>query len=179
MALILGIDPGSRLTGFGIVRSLARGQCEYIASGCVRAGDGPFAERLALIYRSLREVIGQYQPEHAAIEQVFLARNADSALKLGQARGAAIVALVESGLPVEEYTATQVKQALVGKGSADKEQVRQMVMHLLKLTQAPQMDASDALAIAICHAHHQQSLVPHQLTATRRRSGRLRFKEMP
>jgi crossover junction endodeoxyribonuclease RuvC len=109
------------------------------------------------------------------IEQVFMARNADSALKLGQARGAAIVAGVEQGLEVAEYTATQVKQALVGSGRADKEQVQLMVMHMLKLVQKPQIDASDALAIAICHAHHRQSLIPHGLSGAKQRAGRLRL----
>ncbi|WP_132756733.1 crossover junction endodeoxyribonuclease RuvC, partial [Pseudomonas aeruginosa] len=107
--------------------------------------------------------------------QVFMARNADSALKLGQARGAAIVAAMEEGLSVAEYTASQVKQAVVGTGGADKQQVQMMVMHLLKLTQKPQIDASDALAIALCHAHTQQSLVPHGLVGARRRGGRLRL----
>ncbi|MNC30404.1 Crossover junction endodeoxyribonuclease RuvC [compost metagenome] len=109
------------------------------------------------------------------IEQVFMARNADSALKLGQARGAAIVAAMEEGLSVDEYTATQVKQAIVGTGAADKQQVQLMVMHLLKLVQKPQIDASDALAIALCHAHHRQSLLPHGLSTARRRGGRLRL----
>jgi crossover junction endodeoxyribonuclease RuvC len=109
------------------------------------------------------------------IEQVFMARNADSALKLGQARGAAIVACAEAGLEIAEYTATQVKQAIVGKGSADKQQVMMMVMHLLKLKEKPQIDASDALAIALCHAHTRQSLTPHGLLGARRRNGRLRL----
>ena len=109
------------------------------------------------------------------IEQVFMAKNADSALKLGQARGAAIVAAAQAGLEVCEYTATQVKQAVVGTGAASKEQVQMMVMQLLHLSGKPQMDASDALGIALCHAHHRQSLVPHGLLGARRRSGRLRL----
>ncbi len=172
MTLILGIDPGSRITGFGVVRETARG-CEYVASGCIRTGNGPLHERLHVVFRSVREVIRTHGPTALSIEQVFMARNADSALKLGQARGAAIVAAMEEGLSVAEYTASQVKQAVVGTGGADKQQVQMMVMHLLKLTQKPQIDASDALAIALCHAHTQQSLVPHGLVGARRRGGRL------
>ena len=123
----------------------------------------------------VREVIRLHGPVMMGIEQVFMSRNADSALKLGQARGAVIVAAVEEGLSVDEYTASQVKQAIAGSGGAAKEQVQLMVMHLLKLVQKPQIDASDALAIALCHAHHRQSLIPHGLATARRRGGRLRF----
>ena len=174
MTRILGIDPGSRITGYGVVRDTGRG-CEYIASGCIRTGEGALSERLQKVYRGVSEVIKTYQPTTMGIEQVFMARNADSALKLGQARGAAIVAGMELDLEVSEYTATQVKQALVGSGRADKEQVQLMVMHMLKLLQKPQIDASDALAIAICHAHHRQSLIPHGLAGAKQRGGRLRL----
>lgn len=174
MTLILGIDPGSRITGYGIVRDSGRG-CEYVASGCIRTGSGELHERLKIIYRGVREVIQAYHPVTMGIEKVFMARNADSALKLGQARGAAIVAVVEEGLDVSEYSATQVKQAIVGTGGASKEQVQMMVMHLLKLTQKPQIDASDALAIALCHAHTRSSLIPHGLNTARSRGGRLRL----
>jgi len=174
MTLILGIDPGSRITGFGVVRDTGRG-CEYVASGCIRTGSGSLPERLQAVYRGVGEVIRQYGPVTMGIEQVFMARNADSALKLGQARGAAIVACAESGLEIAEYTATQVKQAVVGSGGADKQQVQMMVMHLLRLLEKPQIDASDALAIALCHAHHRQSLIPHGLAQARRRGGRLRL----
>ncbi|WP_349616261.1 crossover junction endodeoxyribonuclease RuvC [Azotobacter salinestris] len=174
MTLILGIDPGSRITGFGVVRDSGRG-CEYIASGCIRTGSGLLPERLQAVYRGVREIIQAHGPVTMGIEQVFMARNADSALKLGQARGAAIVAAAEAGLEIAEYTATQVKQAVVGSGGADKQQVQMMVMHLLRLVQKPQIDASDALAIALCHAHHRQSLIPHGLDGARRRGGRLRL----
>lgn len=174
MTLILGIDPGSRITGFGVVRDTGRG-CEYVASGCIRTGSGALHERLQVVYRGVREIIRTHGPVTMGIEQVFMARNADSALKLGQARGAAIVAAAEEGMEIAEYTATQVKQAIVGSGGADKQQVQMMVMHLLKLVQKPQIDASDALAIALCHAHHRQSLIPHGLNGARRRSGRLRL----
>ncbi|TRX75619.1 crossover junction endodeoxyribonuclease RuvC [Pseudomonas mangiferae] len=174
MTLVLGIDPGSRITGYGVVRATSRG-CEYVASGCIRTGNGVLHERLQIVYRGVREVIQTYGPVTMGIEQVFMARNADSALKLGQARGAALLAGAEEGLEIAEYTATQVKQAVAGTGGADKQQVLAMVMHLLKLTQKPQVDASDALAIAMCHAHHRQSLIPHGLATAKRRGGRLRL----
>lgn len=174
MTLILGIDPGSRITGYGVVRHTGRG-CEYVASGCIRTGNGELHERLHIVYRGVREIIQAHGPVTMGIERVFMARNADSALKLGQVRGAAIVAAAEEGLEIAEYTATQVKQAVAGTGGANKEQVQMMVMHLLKLTQKPQIDASDALAIALCHAHTRSSLVPHGLGSARSRSGRLRL----
>lgn len=176
MSLILGIDPGSRITGYGVVldRGLGRG-CEYVASGCIRTGGGELHQRLQVVYRSVREVISAHGPVTMGIERVFMARNADSALKLGQARGAAIVAAAEEGLEIAEYSATQVKQAITGTGGASKEQVQLMVMHLLKLTTKPQIDASDALAIALCHAHTRSSLVPHGLSTARSRGGRLRL----
>ena len=116
------------------------------------------AERLQTIFHSLATLIGEYRPGEFAIEQVFMARNPDSALKLGQARGAAIVAAANSGLAVHEYSARQVKQAVVGKGGADKAQVQHMVQVLLALSRKPQADAADALAIALCHAHMSQSV---------------------
>ena len=154
---ILGIDPGSRLTGFGVVQVLSSGKVSYVASGVVRVPVIALAERLKLIYESISEVIDTYRPEVLAIEKVFMARNADSALKLGQARAAAILAGANGALPVSEYTALQIKQALVGKGHAQKEQVKHMVKVLLALSGNPQADAADALACAICHAHHAQS----------------------
>ncbi|MCO7518726.1 MULTISPECIES: crossover junction endodeoxyribonuclease RuvC [unclassified Pseudomonas] len=174
MTLILGIDPGSRITGFGVVRQTTRG-CEYVTSGCIRTGDGELHDRLLVVFRGVSEIIRQHGPVTMGIERVFMARNADSALKLGQARGAAIVAAAEAGLEIAEYSASQVKQAVAGTGGANKEQVMLMVMHLLKLTQKPQVDASDALAIALCHAHTRSSLIPHGLTTARRRGGRLRL----
>lgn len=177
MTLILGIDPGSRITGYGVVRDTGRG-CEYVASGCIRTGSGELAERLDAVFAGVSQVIEQYRPELMGIEQVFMARNADSALKLGQARGAAIVAATRAGLSVSEYSATQIKSAVVGSGRAAKEQVQMMVMHLLQLTQKPQIDASDALAVALCHAHHRQTLIPHNLGGARTRGGRMRLDEL-
>lgn len=156
MARILGIDPGSRLTGYGIIEETALGY-RYVASGCIRTQAEYFPDRLHQIFSSIDDLVRQYQPEQMAIEQVFMHKNADSALKLGQARGAAICAVQVSGLPVFEYAARQVKQALVGKGNADKLQVQHMVKILLKLQGELQIDAGDALGISLCHAHYQQT----------------------
>ena len=159
MSIILGIDPGSRITGYGVIRSLAGGRCEYLGSGCIRTSGDVLAPKLKQIYDGLSEVILQFRPDLFAIEQVFMAKNPDSALKLGQARGAAIVAAVNAGLEVAEYSARQVKQSVVGTGAANKEQVQHMVRQLLKLPGNPQGDAADALAVALCHTHTVQSLI--------------------
>lgn len=161
MAIILGVDPGSRLTGYGVIRQQGN-QLSYLGSGCINAqgtAKAPLslADKLKLIHDGISELIVQFQPDEFAIEQVFMARNPDSALKLGQARGAAIVAAACAGLPVAEYAARLVKQAVVGTGAADKTQVQHMVMAMLKLPQRPQADAADALAVALCHAHSRNS----------------------
>ncbi|HWV15216.1 MAG TPA: crossover junction endodeoxyribonuclease RuvC [Cellvibrio sp.] len=158
MALILGIDPGSRKTGFGIINVLGS-KVEYVTSGVIRIPDDELSERLKIIFNSLTQIINQYCPQEMAIEQVFMAKNAASALKLGQARGAAIVAAVAQDLPVSEYEARKVKQSVVGNGAADKLQVQHMVKTLLSLPAAPQEDAADALAVALCHANSQQLLI--------------------
>jgi crossover junction endodeoxyribonuclease RuvC len=149
---VLGIDPGSRLTGYGIV-DVARNRVSYLASGCIRTQGHALPARLGDIYHSVGELIRQYQPDEFAIENVFLARNAQSALKLGQARGVAIAAAVAADLPIYEYAARQVKLAIVGTGRANKEQVQHMVQVLLDLSGVPQADAADALAIAVCHVN--------------------------
>lgn len=151
--VILGIDPGSLKTGFGVIKSDGH-RHEYVASGCIRIAGKEFTQRLQQIFTDITEVITTYAPEKTAIEQVFMHTNANSALKLGQARGAAITALVVQQLPVAEYSARQVKQAVVGYGAATKTQVQHMVKTLLKLTGDIQEDAADALAIAICHANN-------------------------
>lgn len=157
-AVILAIDPGSRRTGFGAVRVVA-GRHEYLTSGCINLVDQPdMPARLDSIFSHIQDIAAQVQPTEFAIEQVFMGRNADSALKLGQARGAAIVAAMQAGLPVYEYAARQIKQSVVGRGGADKEQVQHMVMALLSLPGRPQADAADALAIALCHAQYRHSL---------------------
>jgi len=149
---ILGIDPGLRVTGFGIIER-AGTRLEYVTSGCVRSGKGELAGRLKVLLEGLAEVIAANRPREVAIEKVFVNVNAQSTLALGQARGTAICAAVLAGLPVAEYTALQVKQSVVGKGHAGKEQVQHMVRRLLALPGNPSPDAADALACAICHAH--------------------------
>ncbi len=169
---ILGIDPGLRVTGFGvIVRDGSR--LDYIASGCIKTATGELPQRLKTILESVGEVIANYQPDQAAIEKVFVNVNPQSTLLLGQARGAAICALVARDLPVAEYTALQVKQAVVGNGHAGKEHVQEMVRRLLKLEGMPQADAADALACAICHAHGGQGLGGFATAGYRVRNGRL------
>lgn len=163
MARILGIDPGSRITGYGIIDEGPKGAV-FVASGCVRVQVGTFPENLKQIYDGILAIALQHAPDALAIEQVFVHKNADSALKLGQARGAAICAALAENLPVYEYTARQVKQALVGRGSAAKEQVRYMIKILLNLKGDIPLDASDALGVALCHAHHQQTR--HRLEQT-------------
>ena len=157
MSVILGIDPGSRITGFGIVRA-ERHQVDYIECGCIRLGSGELDQRLRYLHEQLSAIIEQFHPAEVAIERVFMNRNADSALKLGHARGVAIVAASLNGAEVSEYSATQIKQTVVGRGHADKQQVQHMVSALLKLEKTPQSDAADALATALCHAHMREGL---------------------
>lgn len=159
MSIILGIDPGSRLTGYGVVKHQGR-NFEYLGSGCIKAisAGEDLGDRLQTIFAGVSELIIQFKPDMFAIEQVFMAKNPDSALKLGQARGAAIVAATNSGLAIAEYSARQIKQSVVGTGAAKKEQVQHMVKTILKLPGTPQADAADALAVALCHGHSYQSL---------------------
>ncbi|MGB5450599.1 MAG: crossover junction endodeoxyribonuclease RuvC [Sedimenticolaceae bacterium] len=152
MTRVLGIDPGSRVTGYGVIESDGV-RSRRLDSGCIRTLSGDFPDRLGEIFKGLRAVLGQWQPDEVAIEQVFVSRNASSALKLGQARGAAISAVVTLELPVFEYTPAAVKQGLVGSGRAEKEQVQHMVRIILGLQGKMGLDESDALAIALCHAH--------------------------
>ncbi|MFM1988198.1 MAG: crossover junction endodeoxyribonuclease RuvC [Pseudomonadota bacterium] len=152
MERILGIDPGLRLTGFGIVERHPAGRIAYVASGVIRVPDGELPARLATIYAQLREVIAEYRPQSAAVEKVFVNVNPQSTLLLGQARGAAICAAATAGLPVAEFTPMQIKQAVVGYGRATKQQVQAMVVRLLALPGTPSKDAADALACAACQA---------------------------
>ncbi|WP_158367184.1 crossover junction endodeoxyribonuclease RuvC [Candidatus Williamhamiltonella defendens] len=152
MPIILGIDPGSRITGYGVI-SDKKNKLIYLGSGCIRTLDNGLPHKLKLIYAGVTEIISRFRPDFFCIEQVFMSKNADSALKLGQARGVAIVAAVNQNLPVFEYAARKVKQTVVGNGAADKKQVQHMVRYLLKLPYAPNTDAADALAIAITHSH--------------------------
>lgn len=163
---ILGIDPGSRITGYGLIDKQGN-RLLHVDNGAISTrSDAELADRLQIIYGDLQRVIAEYAPDAVAIERIFVAKNAQSALKLGHARGAAMLAGVNAGLPVAEYGAVEVKNAVVGYGRADKQQVQQMVRMLLKLPEIAQEDASDALAVAICHAH---SNTVSDLLAGRRR----------
>src|SRR5258708_32730998 len=152
---ILGIDPGLRITGFGIIEKNG-GKLVYVVSVCIKSGDAGLPDRLKLILENLREVIAQHQPQQIALEKVFVNINPASTLALGQARGTAICAAVDAGLPVSEYTALQVKQAVVGNGHAKKGQVQEMVKRVLGLAGAPSADAADARAGAICPPHPRE-----------------------
>lgn len=170
---ILGIDPGLRCTGFGLLDKTGS-QLVYVSSGCIRTDDSrTLPERLEVIFSGIREIVAAHGPAQAAVEKVFVNVNPQSTLLLGQARGAAITALVSLGLPVGEYTALQVKQAVVGNGKAAKEQVQHMVRRLLNLPGDPSPDAADALACAIAHAHGGQGLGGIATSGLRVRGGRL------
>jgi crossover junction endodeoxyribonuclease RuvC len=169
---ILGLDPGLRITGFGLIEK-AGSQLKYVTSGCIKAPAGDLPERLKAILNGVREVIVVNRPSQVAVEKVFVNVNPQSTLLLGQARGAAICAAVFHELPVCEYTALQVKQSVVGNGHARKEQVQDMVMRLLALPGPPSADAADALACAICHAHGGQGLGRLATAGFRVRRGRL------
>lgn len=170
---ILGVDPGLRVTGFGIIEK-AGNRLAYLASGCIRTdGKQSLPQRLGTIHAGLRELVAQYRPDQAAVEIVFVNVNPQSTLLLGQARGAAVAALVSGGVDVAEYTALQVKQAVVGNGKAAKTQVQHMVCRLLALTGEPSPDAADALACAIAHAHGGQGLGALPTAGRRIRNGRL------
>ncbi|KTD23406.1 Crossover junction endodeoxyribonuclease ruvC [Legionella lansingensis] len=168
-SIILGIDPGSRITGYGIIKEEKR-KIHYLDSGCIRTAEGELSQRLLQIFDGICQLMDSYRPDEVAIEQVFLHQNPNSALKLGHARGAAMVAAASHRLQINEYSAREVKQAIVGYGAAQKEQVKHMVMKLLMLNSVPQNDAADALAIAICHSHmrHNLPLIQRQQHSRRR-----------
>ena len=154
---ILGIDPGSRRTGVGIIEIKAD-QAKPIYHGVIQAGTGDFPERLGIIFNGIRDLVREFSPQQAAVETVFVSHNAASAIKLGQARGAAVCAAIDGGLEVAEYSPRSIKQAIVGRGAADKSQVQHMVRILLSLQELPPEDAADALAVALCHHHTQGTL---------------------
>ena len=156
--IILGIDPGSRITGFGIIK-IAGTRREYMGSGCIRTEGTVFTDKLKQIYDGVTEVITQYQPDHRAMEQRVAAKNVASTIKLAHARTAAIIAALNHHLEIGEYSPRQIKQSVAGYGNAEKVQVQHMVCTILKLSSTPQADAADALAIAITHADILQSLV--------------------
>ena len=173
MTRILGIDPGSQRTGIGIIDVGADGRLQHVYHAAINVlGNEAFHQRLKQIFDEISSVVDMYAPAEVAIERVFMARNPDSALKLGQARGAAICAVVNRGLDLAEYAAKEVKQAVVGGGGADKSQIQHMVGVLLGISGKLQADAADALAVAICHGHTQQTL--HRLGSAAVLAGRRR-----
>jgi len=175
---ILGIDPGLRTTGFGIIESEGSA-LHYVASGTIKTDSvdiGQLPARLKIIFDGVREVTARYQPHCAAMEIVFVNVNPQSTLLLGQARGAALTALVSTDLAVSEYTALQMKKAIVGHGQARKEQIQEMVMRLLKLPGLPGKDAADALGLAICHAHAGASFAAISRSTTLQRRAHAQYK---
>lgn len=169
---ILGLDPGLRVTGYGVIDKTGQ-TLSYVTSGVIRTGEGALPDRIRVLFAGIQEIVATFQPEAAAVEKVFVNVNPQSTLLLGQARGAAIAALTHVGQPVYEYTALQVKQAVVGNGHADKQQVMHMVRRLLGLPGEPKTDAADALACAICHAHGGLGLGGLSTAGRRVRGGRL------
>lgn len=157
MPRILGIDPGSVVTGFGVVE-FSGSHAAYLDSGTIRTGRKDLASRLKIIFEDVSEVVNRYRPDALAIEEVFVHQNVATALKLGQARGAAILAAAVQGIAVFEYTPTQIKKSVTGRGHASKEQVQHMVKILLCLAHKPPSDAADALAVSLCHGHRNATL---------------------
>lgn len=164
METIIGIDPGSRVTGYGIV-ACRGGELRYLGSGCVHTGSGPLAERLRNIYSAVTQLVEQFRPGVMAVEETFLSKNVQSTVKLSEARASAMVAGANLGLQVFEYTPRQIKQAVVGYGAAEKQQVQFMVRQILHLDGVPQSDAADALACAICHAFTYKTVAAMSLRA--------------
>ena len=158
MAIILGIDPGSRVTGYGVIRSHGN-RLEFLDCGVVRVEMKSHAERLHTIFKGISQVVEKHKPTEVAIEDVFVGRNASSALKLGQARGAAMVACLQYDIYMAEYSARSVKSSVTGSGSAEKQQVQHMVRAILSFTGDLTEDAADGLAIAVCHANTSKNLI--------------------
>jgi len=169
MSIILGIDPGSRITGYGIIEEL-NNRLRYIDSGCIRTGDGNLSERLLVIFTGVCTLMERYVPNEVAIEEVFMHQNASAALKLGHARGVAMVAAASHRISVSEYSAREIKKTIVGHGGAEKSQVKHMVVKMLDLNKPPQSDAADAIAIAITHSHMRNSILYRSKSNSRRRS---------
>ncbi|TLY80435.1 MAG: crossover junction endodeoxyribonuclease RuvC [Gammaproteobacteria bacterium] len=162
---VLGLDPGSRRTGFGVI-DCCGGKLTVVAHGCLNVAAAAPTARLRILFEGLQALVSEHQPTEVAVERVFVSRNADSALKLGQARGAALCA-VPAAVPVFEYAPRAVKLAVVGSGGAEKFQVAHMIRELLSLAERPGADAADALAVAVCHAHSRLNGVPAQLLGAR------------
>ncbi|HNQ04418.1 MAG TPA: crossover junction endodeoxyribonuclease RuvC [Thiobacillaceae bacterium] len=168
---ILGLDPGLRVTGYGVIEKTGQ-RLHYVASGVIRTREGELPSRIKTVFEGVVEILAHFQPDAAAVEKVFVNVNPQSTLLLGQARGACLAALMQASQPVFEYTALQVKQAVVGNGHADKVQVQHMVKRLLNLPAEPRRDSADALACAICHAHGGLGFAG-VVTSPRRRAGRM------
>jgi crossover junction endodeoxyribonuclease RuvC len=173
MIRILGIDPGSRITGYGIIE-VRPNQAVCISHGCIKVEQQALSERLMRIHLGLTDLIEQFSPQEMAIESVFVQRNVDSALKLGQARGAAIASVALSSIPVHEYSPAEIKKSVVGRGNAAKQQVQHMVKAILGLHRSPQADAADALAVALCHGHSRDLKLQHPQLRQSRRNRRWR-----
>jgi crossover junction endodeoxyribonuclease RuvC len=152
---IFGIDPGFQRTGYGII-DVAANHARHVCHGIIHTETGSLGDRLRRIFAGIEEIVARWQPVETAIEKVFMDRNADSALKLGQARGVAVAVCANRGLAISEYSPNQIKQAVVGRGHAEKQQVQHMVRILLCLQDRPPVDAADALAVALCHGHHRE-----------------------
>ncbi|MBT8420783.1 MAG: crossover junction endodeoxyribonuclease RuvC [Gammaproteobacteria bacterium] len=155
---ILGIDPGSRITGFGVI-SMETNHATYIAGGCIHVPQGDLASKLKTIFDGVSQIIEEHHPDEMVAEQVFFHRNPASALKLGQARGAALMAGILQALPIHEYAPAEIKQAVTGKGNATKEQVQYMIRLLLNLPKPPASDVADAFATALCHGHTRETRI--------------------
>ena len=167
---ILGIDPGSRLTGFGVL-DFQGDQPTYVASGAIKSANGEFPQRLKRIFEAVNDIVAEYRPQAMAIESVFVHKNPGSALKLGHARAAALCASFSGDVAIYEYAPREIKQAVVGTGAASKEQVQHMVISMLRLDGAPSADAADALAAALCHGHQRRmaaQITTHEALALRR-----------
>ena len=178
MRRILGIDPGSIKTGWGVIE-IEESRVSYIDSGILQLGDGTMVQRLVVLYEGLQNVIRQYQPTEAAIEEVFLAKNFQSALKLGQARGVAMLSAGQAAILTREFAAKTVKQAVCGQGQAGKSQMRSMVIKLLGLVENPGEDAADALGIALCAAYTKDGVLAEarfRLSSRSRGRGRARWR---
>lgn len=157
--MVLGIDPGSRITGFGLIETLPNKRIRYVLSGCIRITSTVLSEKLQTIFDGITQLMQEFQPSEVSVESIFMHRNAMSALKLGQARGAAITAVSQYAADVFEYSPRQIKLSVVGYGAAVKEQVQMMVCNLLELKATPQADAADALAAALCHVFHSRNKI--------------------
>ena len=173
--IILGIDPGSRKTGYGVIK-IQGSALVYLGSGCINAGSGALYKRLQTIFVAVSTIIEQFSPTVFAIEETFLSKNVQSTVKLSEARAAAMIAGSNAGLEVYEYTPRQIKQAVVGYGAAQKHQVQYMVERILKLSGTPQADAADALACAICHGYTSAVTKAMRTTAPVGNFGHCRFQ---